>query len=193
MANADTPRGFWPVKHLSGGTIRASEHTIASAYNTLVSSGDAVKLVAGGGIEVAAAGNRILGVFEGVHYTNAAGEPVFSKNWPASTVATNIKAYVFDDPNLVFGVQSAGSTVAADVGNLGDHVATAGDTSTGLSKNELNGTTSTASAGFRVIGKINAPDNDWGTNVLLEVQVYEHEYGTLDGGADITTPATPGV
>ena len=185
MANKDTPRGFWPLRHLTGGIMRASEYTIASAYNTAIFSGDMVKLVAAGGIEVAAAGNRVLGVFHGVQYTNAAGEVVFSKYWPASTVATYIKAFVYDDPFTVFGVQSAGSTVAADVGNLGDHVNTAGSATTGFSAQELNGTTSTAYAGFRVLGKVNAPNNDWGTNVLLEVQVYEHEFGS---SLEATTP-----
>ena len=185
MANTDAPRGFWPVRHLTGGTIRASEYTIASAYATAIFMGDMVKLVAGGGIEIAAAGARVIGVFQGVEYTNPAGDVVFSNNWPAGQAGTNIKAVVYDDPNIVFGVQSAGSTVAADVGNLGDHVNTAGSTSTGQSNQELNGTTSTAYAGFRVLGKIGAPDNDWGTNVNLEVQVYEHEFGA---SLEATTP-----
>lgn len=193
MANADTPRGAWPIRHLTGGTIRASEHTIATTFSTNIFRGDFVKLVAAGGIEDADAGDRLLGVFQGVEYTDGSGNVVFSKYWPASTSATNIKAYVYDDPMIVFGLQSAGSTVAADVGTLADHVAGAGSTVTGLSAHEINGTTATASAGLRVLGKQDNPDNAWGTNVNLEVLIYEHEYGTLDGGADITTPATPGV
>ena len=187
MANADTPRGFWPLRHLTGGTIRANVYPIATGYATGIFRGDMVKLVAGGGIESAAAGNRVLGVFDGVEYTDGSGNVVFSKTWPASTAATNIKAYVYDDPYITFGVQSAGSTVAADVGNLGDHVATAGDTNTGNSNFELNGTTSTAYAGFRILGKVDTPDNAWGTNVNLEVQVYEHEFGSSPNAT------TPGV
>lgn len=186
MANADTPRGFWPLYHLTGGTVRSKVYSIASGYNTGIFTGDAVKLVAAGTIEAAAAGDRILGVFAGCEYTNASGEVIFSKQWPANTTATDIKAYVYDDPNIVFGVQSAGSTVAADVGNLGDHVAGSGNTSTGLSGFELNGTTGTAAAGFRVLGKVDQPDNAWGTNVLLEVQVFEHEFSEHG-------QATPGV
>ena len=91
MANADTPRGAWPIRHQTGGTIRASEHTIASAFGTDIFRGDFVKLVAGGGIEDADAGDRLIGVFQGCDYTNAAGEVIFSKYWPASTVATYIK------------------------------------------------------------------------------------------------------
>tara|TARA_R110000824_G_scaffold2970_2_gene13546 strand:- start:1075 stop:1638 length:564 start_codon:yes stop_codon:yes gene_type:complete len=185
MANADTPRGAWPIRHQTGGTIRASEHTIASAFGTDIFRGDFVKLVAGGGIEDADAGDRLIGVFQGCDYTNAAGEVIFSKYWPASTVATYIKAYVFDDPRIIFGIQSAGSTVAADVGTLANHVAGSGSTTTGLSAHEINGTTSTAYAGLRVIGKDGAPNNDWGTNVNLEVTIYEHEYGS---SLEATTP-----
>lgn len=189
MANDDTPRGFWPIRHLAGGTIRLTEFLIASAYNTNIFRGDVVKLVAGGGIELAAAGNRFVGVFQGVSYVNAQGEQKYSKYWPANTVATDIKASVWSDPNIVFGVQSAGSTVAADVGNLGDHVAGTGSTTTGISAHELNGTTGTGVAGFRILGKIDSPDNAWGTNVLLEVQPAEHEFNQHIDWAD----GTPGV
>ena len=175
MANTDAPRGLWPVRHLSGGTIRVNTYPIATGYATNIFTGDVVKLVAGGGIEVAAAGNRFLGVFAGVNYTDANGKKVFKKYWPASTTATDIEAHVWDDPNIIFGVQSAGSTVAADVGNLGDHVAGTGSTTTGMSAHELNGSTGTGAAGFRVLGKVNEPDNAYGTNVNLEVQPYQHE------------------
>ena len=175
MANSDTPRGFRPVRHLTGGTIRQSTYPMASAYNTNVFSGDVVALVSGGGVALAAAGARFIGVFAGVNYTDAAGKKQYSKYWPANTVATDIEAQVYDDPNIVFGVQSAGSTVAADVGELADHVAGTGSTTTGQSAHELNGTTSTGAAGFRVLGKINEPDNAYGTNVNLEVQPYQHE------------------
>ena len=186
MANTDAPRGFWPLRHLSGGTMRPAAHTLASGYATNIFRGDVVKLVAGGGIEVAAAGDRFLGVFDGCRYVNSSGEQVYSKYWPASTTATEIEAYVYDDPNICFGVQSAGSTVAADVGNLGDHVAGTGSTTTGIAAHELNGATGTGDAGFRVIGKIEQPDNAYGTNVNLIVQPYEHEYTMADH-------STPGV
>ncbi len=186
MANKDAPRGAWPIKHLTGGTLRTSEHTIASGYAENIFTGDFVVLVAGGGVQVGGASERLLGVFSGVSYVDAAGKQVFSRYWPSGTVATEINATVFDDPNILFGIQSAGSTVAADVGNLGDIVAGAGSTSTGQSGFELNGTTSTAAAQCRVIGKVAAPDNDWGTNVDLIVQIFEHEYAEH-------SQSTPGV
>ena len=187
MANADAPRGFWPLRHLSGGSMaRTSPYTIASTYGTNIFRGDVAKLVAGGGIELAAAGDRFIGVFDGVQYTASDGSMKYAKYWPASTTATAITAYVYDDPNILFGVQSAGSTVAADVGNIGDHVAGTGSTTTGISAHELNGTTSTSDAGWRVLGKIESPDNAYGTNVNLIVQAYEHELTAADH-------STPGV
>ena len=165
---------------------RTSPSTIASTYGTNIFRGDVVKLVAGGGIELAAAGDRFIGVFDGVQYTASDGSMKYAKYWPASTTATAITAYVYDDPNILFGVQSAGSTVAADVGNIGDHVAGTGSTTTGISAHELNGTTSTSDAGWRVLGKIESPDNAYGTNVNLIVQAYEHELTAADH-------STPGV
>jgi len=189
MANTDAPRGFWPLRHHSGGSMaRSSPYTIATGYGTNIFRGDVVKLVAGGGIELAAAGNRFLGIFDGVQYTASDGSMKYAKYWPASTTATNITAYVYDDPNLLFGVQSAGSTVAADVGNLGDHVAGTGSTTTGISAHELNGSTGTGTAGFRVLGKIEEPNNAYGTNVNLIVQPYEHELNQ-----HIDADGTPGV
>ena len=187
MANTDAPRGFWPLRHLSGGSMaRTSPYTIASTYGTNIFRGDVVKLVAGGCIELAAAGDRFLGVFDGVQYTASDGSMKYAKYWPASTTATNITAAVYDDPQMLFGVQSAGSTVAADVGTLGDHVAGTGSTTTGISAHELNGSTSTADTGWRVLGKVEAPDNAYGTNVNLIVQAYEHELTAADH-------STPGV
>lgn len=185
MANDDAPRGFWPIRHLTGGMVRTNEYSIAASFTTAIYQGDLVKLVAGGGVEGAAAGARLVGVFQGVNYTSPTGEQVYSKYWPGTASCTNIVATVADDPMTIFGVQSAGSTVAVDIGNLGDHVATTGDTVTGQSYQELNGTTSTAYAGFRVLGKIDAPGNAYGTNVDLEVQLVEHEYMP---GNEATTP-----
>ena len=76
--------GFKPLRHLSGGEIRTSEYTIDTTYSTAIYTGDPVKLVADGDIELAAAGNVILGVFQGVSYKKSDGEVVFTKHWPGA-------------------------------------------------------------------------------------------------------------
>jgi len=191
MANLDGARGAWPVKHLTGGLMgRVSEYTIASTYNTNIFTGDFVKLVAAGGIEVAAAGNRILGVFDGVEYTDANGKVQFSKYWPASTTATNVKARVYDDPNLVFAIQQAtgGSVAATDVGSLADHVAGTGSTTTGYSGHEMSGTIATSPAGLRILGLWDDPENAYGEHANILVQIYQHELNE-----HIDADGTPGV
>ena len=131
MANTDAAFGAKPVRHLTGGTIRANEWKILGdgTSSSNIFTGDFVKLGATGYIDVAAAGNRLLGVFAGCSYTNSSGEQVYSKYYPASTTAQNsgdITAYVYDDPNIVFAIQSSGSADFADIGNLADIVAGTG-------------------------------------------------------------------
>lgn len=187
MANVDAPRGAKPAYHLQGGVIRNQAYKIADGYATGIFTGDYVKAVAGATIEAAAAGNRILGVFAGVDFVNDQGEPKFMRYWPAGQSATDIRALVFDDPGIVFESQADGSVTETDRFNLADHVAThAGNTSTGTSGMEISSTTGTGDAGFRILGKVDDPLNDWGANVDLLVQIYEHEFTQADQG-------TPGV
>jgi hypothetical protein len=183
MANKDAAFGAKPIRHLTGGTIRANEWKIIKEYDTNVFTGDFVKLVAAGYIEAAAAGERMLGVFAGCKYLASNGEVVFKRYWPTGTATLSdgdVTAYVYDDPNIVFAIQSSGSTVFADLGELGDHVAGAGSTSTGQSGFEINGSTGTGTAGLRVLGLYNEPKNAYGTNVVLETVIWEHELSGHD-------------
>ena len=188
MANTDAPRGARPMRHLAGGVNRMREFTIASGYNTTIFSGDFVKLVAGGGIELAAAGNRLLGVFAGVRWVDSEGNQQFNRRWIAGTTGTEIVAFVYADPLTTFSIQSDGVLAAADVGTLADFISThAGNNSTGQSGQEFSSAgIGTGAANLRLLGREARPDNDWGANVDVEVQIFEHEFST---GA----PGTPGV
>ena len=191
MANLDAPAGAKPFRHLSGGMIRASEYKIASGTSSDIFTGDFVKLLSTGYIDVASAGNRILGVFAGVKYTASDGEVVYKKYFPTGTTtlaSADVTAYVYDDPNITYRIQSAGSADFADIGNLADHVAGSGSTTTGQSGHEVSGTTGTGTAGLRILRLIDDPDNSAGTNGELEVAIYEHELNQ-----HIDADGTPGV
>ena len=191
MANLDAPSGARPFRHLSGGMIRASEYKIASGTSSNIFTGDFVKLLATGYIDVASAGNRILGVFAGVKYTASDGEVVYKKYFPTGTTtlaSADVTAYVYDDPNITYRIQSAGSADFTDIGNLADHVAGSGSTTTGQSGHEVSGTTGTGTAGLRILRLIDDPDNSAGTNGELEVVIYEHELNQ-----HIDADGTPGV
>ena len=185
MANVDAAFGAKPVRHLTGGVIRATEYKIVKEYAANVFTGDFVQLAATGYVQVGAATNRLLGVFNGCKYTASNGEVVFKRYWPTGTTTLNdgdVTAYVYDDPNIVWAIQSSGSADFADIGNLADIVAGAGSTSTGQSGFEINGTTGTGTAQLRILGLYNEPKNAYGTNGVLEAVIWEHELIGHDQG-----------
>jgi len=181
MANVDAPNGAKPVRHLTGGVIRAREWKIIGDGNASsnIFTGDFVKLQSSGYITVAAAGNRLLGVFAGCKYTASDGTPKFAKYWPASTTtlgSADVTAYVYDDPNIVFAIQGDGTDAFTQVGNLANVLATAGSTTTGQSKMELDtDNIGTGTANLRILGITDDPKNSWGANTEQEVLIHEHE------------------
>lgn len=188
MANLDAPNGFTPAYHLTGGTVRSSEMRIADQYATSIFSGDLVKLVATGTIEVAAAGDSVVGVFAGCSYTAADGEVKFSKYWPASTDVKGAyaTAYVYDDPKIVFRAQFDGASGIADIGQMADMVAGTGNTTTGRSGQEISSTTGTATAQLRILDFVGSPGNDPASNnAEAFVQIVEHEYAESPVGSGI--------
>lgn len=167
MANTDAPNGFTPAYHLSGGTIRQIEMRIADDYNTAIFNGDLVKRVAAGTVEVCAAGDVPVGVFMGCSFTKDDGEVVFSKHWPASQSVNGsyATAYVMDDPQVVLRAQFDGASGIADIGQLTDMVSThAGSTANGRSGQEIDSTTGTATATFRILDFVDGPSNDPASN-----------------------------
>lgn len=160
MSATAAPQGLVPVYH-PPGLIRPAVFTIASGYGTAIFKGDPTILNANGTVTVGTAAAALLGVFEGVEYTDANGKPTYSNYWPASTVATNVVAYVYTDPEIVYEIQSQGSVPQTAVGDEADVVIGSGSTMTGISTTALN--TTLAGAGsqkqFRIVGFGLAPDN----------------------------------
>ena len=176
MANVDAAFGLAPVRHLSGnGYSRANVYTITSGLAENIFTGDAVIITADGVITPHSATEvNNIGVFGGVSYTASDGSYVYSQYWPTGTTATNIKAYVYDDPYTVFKVQSAGTIAQTNVGNCADLVAGAGSTTTGQSGFEASGTMDAGTATVKILGLYDVPDNAFGANAIIEVLINEH-------------------
>ena len=140
MANVDAAFGLTPVRHLSGnGYSRANKYTITSGLAENIFTGDLVIITADGVITPHSATEvNNIGVFAGVSYTASDGSYVYSQYFPTGTTATNIVAYVYDDPYIVYKVQSDGTVAQTNIGNCADVVAGAGSTVTGQSGFELN-------------------------------------------------------
>lgn len=192
MSATSAPFGFRPSFHNSG-QMRPKAYTIATTYAANIFSGDPVKLVDAGVIQLGTSdgsrtgtvdGISLLGIFAGCEYTDSTGKPTVSNFWPTGTSATKITAWVYDDPETLFAVEYANpgtagtDTVQTAVGEECDWVQTAagGSTSTGLSATKLTAIQAT-SGQFQITG-FQAFPNDSLTDAYVTaiVRINEHQY-----------------
>ena len=193
MANNDAAFGMRPSRMIGGGVYTGgqSRYRIAANYGTSIFQGDMVAQVTGGGIEVHADGGTvpIVGVFNGCMYTDpTTSEQVFSNFYPASTNASDIIAFIIDDPNVVFEIQADDTFPVADLFGNFDIVdqSTTGDTRSGRSNMELDVTTgaTTTTLPLKAIDISQDPDNNdvatANTNVMVVIQ--NHIAGVKSAG-----------
>jgi len=191
MANQDAAFGLRSNGKL-GSNVNSegvTEYSIASGASGNIFSGDPVKMTSDGTILVAAAGDELLGVFRGCQFTNSSGEVIYSAYWPDGTVTSDAVAFVDDDPNTLFEVQSAatGSVTQTIIGLNADIVYASGSTTDGQSSVEISGTMATTAAQLRIVGFSKDPENNTlGTgsqsgNVNLIVKINEHFYAQTGG------------
>jgi hypothetical protein len=137
-------------------------------------------MAATGEVEVAAAGDVLLGSLNGVFYTDAStSKPTWANHLAASNTATDIVGFVSDDPYERFEVQSnnAGASAQTDVGNNADIAYTAGATPNYISKVELDDASLVATtAQLKIVGVSKDPDNSdlASANVNWVVTINEH-------------------
>jgi hypothetical protein len=175
MANVDAAFGFVPLRHMSGFAPRANKYTITSGLSENIFTGDLCILTADGVITPhSATETNNIGVFAGVSYTASDGSYVYAQYFPSGTTATNIIAYVYDDPYIVYKVMSDGSPAQTNIGNCADVVADAGSTTTGQSGFQLNSSMGTGTATCKIIGLYDSPENAFGANAVVEVLINEH-------------------
>ena len=117
MANTLAPFGFREYFGGAGGapTFAQSSYRIASTNGTAIYFGDAVSPVIGSAngyiTQATATTTTITGIFVGCKYLSTAQKrPVWSNYWPGSDANGDVTAYVIDDPNAAFLVQSAWAT-----------------------------------------------------------------------------------
>jgi hypothetical protein len=180
MANRDNPHGFTPAKTWYSD-FPILEFPVDSSNGTAIFIGDAVDAEADGNIAPAAAGtdDSLLGVVRGIFDTNKVpgdhpNSAVASKHLPASTAG--IIQVVLAMPAVFFVVQSDSGTNVAETDRFqtADHVAGAGDTTTGISRHELDASDIGTGAQIKIIDKVAEPGNAWGeAHVDLIVQFAE--------------------
>ena len=170
MTNTDGPRGFSLHKYRREYLV---DMPVDSGTATAIFKGDLVYAATDGNVNVMAAqSDEMLGVV--VATMNTSNKPLMYL--PASTAGI---VTVCTDPDAIYIVQSANSGTALtsaavfdSADPIWDH---AGSTTTGQAGVELSETLSGAGSNqFRILGKVDTPDNDWGSNVKLFVTPLEH-------------------
>ena len=190
MSATNAPFGFRPSYHPSG-QMRPKAYTIASTYAANIFQGDPVKLVDAGTVQLGTSdgtrsgtvdGILLLGVFAGCQYIDSLGKPTLTPFWPTGTTATDIVAWVYDDPETIFQVQynnpSSGTTVQTAVGEECDWTVASpgGSTATGLSNTYLTAIQGT-SGQFQITGwALNINDALTDAYIVATVRINEHHY-----------------
>jgi hypothetical protein len=113
-----------------------------------------------------------LGVFVGCEYVNSSGQLVQAQYYPSGTSNGDaIKAYVVDDPNVLFQVQADGAMDQSDIGANTFFAAaqstSAGSTITGNSTSAVDATTVTTTAAFRIVSAV-SPITDAFPDLLVK-------------------------
>ena len=188
MANKDAAFGLKPIGKVGQNRDAQglSEYSIAANDSSTIYFQDPVKATAAGTIDVAAVGSVLLGSLNGVFYTDPTTKKPTWANHYSQVNASDIVAFVSDDPYERFEIQSDNTAASAqtDVFMNYDILYTAGNSANFVSKVELDdSTTSTASGQLKVIGVSKDPDNSdlASANVNFVVTINEHSLKSETG------------
>tara|TARA_R100000149_G_C5811040_1_gene94262 strand:- start:81 stop:656 length:576 start_codon:yes stop_codon:yes gene_type:complete len=185
MANVSEKFGLRPYRKLDGTPLVGAQnrYTIASGHTTAIYQGDMVIPLAAGNIDRHTAGNAtaIVGVFNGCFYTDPTTQkPTYRNYYPGGIAASDITAFVVDDPDAVFLIDADAAFTRAGLFANYSVTNTTGVTQTGLSKVQLDVSTA-ATANTFVVQAIDIsqdPDNsDTSTsNANILVRINNHFY-----------------
>ena len=204
MATTATPRGLRPVKRADGMPYAGAvtEYLIDPAGEaTNIFTGQVVYLGTDGYIAIVTAtgadattnswpvgstdNTGCIGVFMGCEYVNAQGQLIHSPYYPAAYAAptgTAIKAYVVDDPNVLFQAQMAATTTQNAIGknayfNAVQSTST-GSTATGLSNSALSATIVATTAPFRIVAAVGTITDTY-PDLLVKFNIGWHSMNTV--------------
>lgn len=191
MANADTPFGLKPVRHLSGAPYNgaADVFSTASGDATAIYVGDPVKLsgtsstingVVYADVDQAATGDVIVGVVVGV-LPDVATDAIYR------AASTTRRLLVATSPDILFEIQevSGGTALtAAAIGLNADFVVGSGSTVTGKSGVELNNATeaTTNTLDLQIVGLQARVDNEAGEHAKWLVRINRHQFANQIAG-----------
>ena len=189
MANVVEKFGLRPYRKLDGTPLVGAQnrYSIASNHTTAIFQGDLVIPLTAGTIDRHTANNStaVLGVFNGCFYTDPTTQkPTFRNSYPGAIVASDITAFVVDDPDAVFLMDADDTFAQADLFRNYSVDTGSGNTTTGISEVQLDVSVSGTNASFiiQAIDISQDPDNsDTGSanaNILVRINKHFYRSGT---------------
>ena len=192
MSSTAAFRGFIPARKKGGNynneavtdTIEITSTGMTGSPTNKIFTGDPVVLPGANFATISpfiAATLKPSGVFMGCQYVEN-GEQKFSRFWPGTVSATDIKFFVITDPDQTYYIQASLSLSAAELLPVKNYnvtvssTASSGDSTTGQSSYYLDGASGVESAAaVRVIGKAQFPEEkDSDAFPIVEVWLNHH-------------------
>jgi hypothetical protein len=194
MATTAAPYGLKPVKRADGMPYSGATSTYLidpAGEATNLFNGQVVTIGADGYIALATgsgadittnnlggSGIGAIGVFMGCEYQNAEGQQIFSQYYPTGTANGGpIKAYVVDDPNVLFQAQLDGTGAQTVIGAITKFASvqstSTGNTTTGNSTSALDATVQTTVGAFKIVGHVSDPSDAY-PDVLVKFTTDAH-------------------
>ena len=142
MANVVEKFGLRPYRKLDGTPLVGAQnrYTVEANDSIAIYQGDLVTVTADGNIARHSAGTStaVVGVFNGCFYTDpTTKKPTYSNYYPGSVNASDITAFVVDDPDAVFLIDADAAFTRADLFANYSVTDTTGNTDTGISEVQL--------------------------------------------------------
>ena len=189
MANQSGNFGLRPSRMLGGTPFNNSQnrYRILKNYGTAIFQGDLVAASTNGTIvRAGATTNPVVGVFNGVFYTDPTTQkPTFKNYYPGTVSANDIVANVIDDPNVVYEIKADESFATDHLFANYSIAATTGDTASGSSRESLDVSTGDSSSTFvlQAIDISQDPENSDQTtsnvNVLVRINAHQYKGGVV--------------
>jgi len=194
MATTAAPYGLKPVKRADGMPYSGATSTYlidpageaTNLFNgqvVTIGADGYIALATGSGADVTTnnlggSGIGAIGVFVGCEYQNAEGQQIFSQYYPTGTANGGaIKAYVVDDPNVLFQAQLDGTGAQTVIGAITKFAAvqstSTGNTTTGNSTSALDATVQTTVGAFKIVGHVSDPSDAY-PDVLVKFTTDAH-------------------
>ena len=189
MSNQVEKFGLRPYRKLDGTPLVGAQnrYTIASGLAGAIFQGEMVEPLTSGNIQRHGPNttDAVIGVFNGCFYTDPTTQkPTYSNYYPGGIAASDITAFVIDDPDAVFLIDADEAFTRADLFKNYSVTNTTGVTQTGISKQQIDVSLSGTATTFAIqaIDICQDPDNSdtssANANILVRINNHFFRSGT---------------